>query len=140
MKALVVSLGKVRESWVKEACAEYSKRLQAWMPTERLELRDASQLAKAIPPRYITWALDEHGYMMNSHQLAVQLNNIRHSYAGWALIIGGPDGLPAPIKQGASLLWSLSALTFPFQLTHVLVFEQLYRAVSLLHNTPYHRE
>lgn len=140
MKALIVSLGKMRESWVQEACAEYGKRLQPWMPTERLELRDANQLGKHIPPRYATWALDERGRMMNSHQLAEQVNRIRHSYAGWALVIGGPDGLPEPVKQKIPFLWSLSPLTFPFQLTHVMVFEQLYRAISLLHGSPYHRE
>jgi 23S rRNA (pseudouridine1915-N3)-methyltransferase len=55
-------------------------------------------------------------------------------------VIGGPDGLgPALLKQ-ASWRWSLSPLTFPHAMVRVMLAEQLYRAHSVLHNHPYHRE
>jgi len=55
-------------------------------------------------------------------------------------IIGGADGLADTVKSQADLLWSLSPLTLPHGLARVMVAEQLYRAVSILHNHPYHRE
>ncbi|MDP1681204.1 MAG: 23S rRNA (pseudouridine(1915)-N(3))-methyltransferase RlmH, partial [Burkholderiales bacterium] len=57
-----------------------------------------------------------------------------------ALIIGGADGLAPEIKSRADLLWSLSPLTLPHGMVRVLLAEQLYRAHSILHNHPYHRE
>ena len=57
-----------------------------------------------------------------------------------AFIIGGADGLHASVKDSASLLMALSALTLPHAMVRVLLAEQLYRAHSLLHNHPYHRE
>jgi 23S rRNA (pseudouridine1915-N3)-methyltransferase len=56
-----------------------------------------------------------------------------------AFLIGGADGLDERVKQDASLTLSLSSMTLPHQLVRVLLAEQLYRAVSLLHNHPYHR-
>ncbi len=54
--------------------------------------------------------------------------------------MGGPDGLHPDCKQRAQQLWSLSPLTLPHPLVRVVLAEQLYRAWSLLHNHPYHRE
>ncbi len=55
-------------------------------------------------------------------------------------MIGGADGLAEGVKRGADLLWSLSPLTLPHGLARVVLAEQLYRAVSVLSNHPYHRE
>lgn len=139
MKVLIVSLAKVREAWAQEACALYRKRLQPWLTIDWVEARDAHALPKLIPPRYATWLLDERGKLLTSTQLAAQFNHIRHEHPGWALVLGGPDGFPPAVTAQAATLWSLSPLTFPFQLAHVVVFEQLYRAVSLVHGSPYHR-
>ena len=54
-------------------------------------------------------------------------------------IVGGADGLSGSVKKSADLAWSLSPLTLPHGLARVLLAEQLYRAVSILHNHPYHR-
>ena len=56
------------------------------------------------------------------------------------LVIGGADGLSPAIKQRADVLLRLSALTLPHGMVRVLLAEQLYRAVSILNNHPYHRE
>jgi 23S rRNA (pseudouridine1915-N3)-methyltransferase len=55
-------------------------------------------------------------------------------------VIGGPDGLGAGILDKAALRWSLSGLTLPHAMVRVILAEQLYRAHSVLHNHPYHRE
>ena len=57
-----------------------------------------------------------------------------------AFLIGGPDGLCAPVKSGASLQLRLSSLTLPHGLARVVLAEQLYRAMSVIQNHPYHRE
>jgi 23S rRNA (pseudouridine1915-N3)-methyltransferase len=57
-----------------------------------------------------------------------------------AFIIGGADGLHESVKQAAQQLLALSALTLPHAVVRVLLAEQLYRAHSLMHNHPYHRE
>jgi 23S rRNA (pseudouridine1915-N3)-methyltransferase len=57
-----------------------------------------------------------------------------------ALVIGGADGLHANVKAHADWLWSLSLLTLPHGMVRVLLTEQLYRAQSVIHNHPYHRE
>ena len=55
-------------------------------------------------------------------------------------VIGGPDGLGPEILEKASLRWSLSGLTLPHAMVRVILAEALYRAHSVLHNHPYHRE
>ena len=57
-----------------------------------------------------------------------------------ALLVGGPDGLASDCAKAAHQSWSLSPLTFPHPLVRVILAEQLYRALSLLRNHPYHRE
>jgi len=57
-----------------------------------------------------------------------------------SLIIGGADGLDDQFKNTANEIWSLSSMTLPHQLIRVIVAEQVYRAWSIMHNHPYHRE
>ena len=66
--------------------------------------------------------------------------NALGAVAGICLVIGGADGLSPAIKQRADVLLRLSALTLPHGMVRVLLAEQLYRAVSILNNHPYHRE
>lgn len=56
-----------------------------------------------------------------------------------ALAIGGPDGLSDQVRKAAAWHWSLSKLTMPHPLVRILLIEQLYRAMSINHNHPYHR-
>ena len=72
--------------------------------------------------------------------LARRLAEWQREGASLALMIGGPDGLSARCLARASLRWSLSPLTLPHALVRVVVAEQLYRAWSILHRHPYHRE
>ncbi len=64
----------------------------------------------------------------------------RRQGSALSFIIGGPDGLAEDVRARAQLCWSLSALTFPHALVRVLLFEQLYRATTLLAGHPYHRQ
>ena len=82
----------------------------------------------------------ERGTLLATAELASRLERWRQSGSDLAFIIGGPDGLAETVKRGAAFKWSLSPLTLPHGLARVVLAEQLYRAVSILHNHPYHRE
>ena len=85
-------------------------------------------------------ALDEHGATPTTKQLAQQMQDWMQAGSDIAFVIGGADGLHDSVKQRAQQLMALSAFTLPHGMVRVLLAEQLYRAHSLLHNHPYHRE
>jgi 23S rRNA (pseudouridine1915-N3)-methyltransferase len=85
-------------------------------------------------------ALDERGREFTTAELARWLAAQRQDGRDIAFLIGGADGLAAAAKSGAELPLRLSAMTLPHGLARVLLAEQLYRASSILHNHPYHRE
>ncbi|HCO43089.1 MAG TPA: 23S rRNA (pseudouridine(1915)-N(3))-methyltransferase RlmH, partial [Gammaproteobacteria bacterium] len=78
--------------------------------------------------------------MFDSERLAQALSGWLAQGGPLALVIGGADGFGPAMRERARASWSLSSLTFPHMLARVVVLEQLYRAFSLLHNLPYHRE
>lgn len=106
----------------------------------KLVAAEAARIRLALPGGCAVVALDEAGRSFTSIQFARRLEGFRREGRDVAFVIGGADGLEQGLKQSASLLLSLSALTLPHQLVRVLLVEQLYRGVSLLHHHPYHRE
>jgi 23S rRNA (pseudouridine1915-N3)-methyltransferase len=101
---------------------------------------EARRLAVALPAGALSVALDERGRDVTTAGLARLL-------AGWlaggrdvGFLIGGPDGLDPALRARADLVLRLSSLTLPHALVRVLLAEQLYRALSLLDNHPYHRQ
>lgn len=101
---------------------------------------EAGRIRAALPGGCAVVALDEAGKSFTTSQFARRLETFRREGLDVAFVIGGADGLDRGLKQSASLVLSLSALTLPHQLVRVLLVEQLYRGVSLLHHHPYHRE
>jgi 23S rRNA (pseudouridine1915-N3)-methyltransferase len=85
-------------------------------------------------------ALDERGATPTTKQLSQQMQDWMQQGGDVAFIIGGADGLHESVKHQARQLMALSAFTLPHGMVRVLLAEQLYRAHSLLHNHPYHRE
>ena len=142
--------------WVEEAVAEYQKRMPREARIELVEIKpekrdggktaeqamaaEAARIAAALPKGCLRVALDERGKSFTSLQLADKLQDWLASGQDVAIIIGGADGLAADIKRDADLLWSLSTLTLPHPLVRIVLAEQLYRAMSILQNHPYHRE
>jgi len=140
VKLSVLAVGKLKESWVQEGCAEYLRRLRGKLPLEVIEVRDDAELQKRIPPRYEIWALDERGKQLSSEELAAAVGKRMNAGAqGIALLIGGADGLPAELVKRADFHWSLGRLTLPHRLARLILLEQLYRAHSILRGEPYHR-
>ena len=140
MKLAVVAVGKLKEAWVQEGCAEYAKRVRGKLPLELVEVKDDAELVRKIPPRYKLWALDERGRELASEELAASLNKAMNGgEQGIALVIGGADGLPKELLARADFVWSLGRATLPHRLARLIVLEQLYRALSILRGEPYHR-
>lgn len=156
MKLFIVSVGHKIPDWITTGYSEYTKRMPREARVELLEIRpeprttgkttqqimeaEAQRILHALPPTCRRIALDEHGAQPTTKQLAAQLKDWMGEGRDVAFIIGGADGLHDSVKQAAGQLMALSALTLPHAFVRVLLAEQLYRAHSLMHNHPYHRE
>lgn len=142
--------------WVDEAVGDYAKRfgreiqfsLKEIKPEKRGAGVNAAQgmaaeekrLLEALPHGAFLVVLDERGQAPTSKQLAEHLSSWQQNGEHVCFIIGGADGMTDALKQKARLMMRLSSLTLPHGMVRVLLTEQLYRAVSILHNHPYHRE
>jgi 23S rRNA (pseudouridine1915-N3)-methyltransferase len=156
MKLLIVAVGHKMPDWITAGFNEYAKRmpreaqivLQEIKPeprttgktTAQIMEAEARRILAALPQNCRRIALDEHGVQPATVQLAAQMQEWMRDGGDVAFIIGGADGLHVSVKQAAQQLLALSALTLPHALARVLLAEQLYRAHSMLHNHPYHRE
>lgn len=156
MKLLVVSVGHKMPDWITAGFSEYAKRMPREAKIELIELKpeprttgkttmqimeaEAQRILAALPQGCLRIALDERGAQPTTRQLAAQMQDWLRQGRDVAFIIGGADGLHESVKNSAQHLLALSALTLPHAMVRVLLAEQLYRAHSLLHNHPYHRE
>ncbi|WP_434779675.1 23S rRNA (pseudouridine(1915)-N(3))-methyltransferase RlmH [Neisseria sp. Ec49-e6-T10] len=156
MLITILAVGIKMPNWVDEAFKDYSKRfgkeakiaLKEIKPEKRgagvsaeqgIALEEA-RLRAAIPPNNLMVVLDERGQSLRSTQLAKLIEKWQFEGHNICFIIGGADGLSQEFKSKADLLIKLSDLTLPHGMVRVLLIEQLYRALSILQNHPYHRE
>ena len=155
MKLTLLSVGDKLPAWADSAVAEYLKRMPREARMELVEIKpsiragqsadsikaiEAARLLDKLPSGNRLVALDEHGREVTTRELADLLARWMAEGRDVALVIGGADGLAPSLLEKAELKLSLSRLTLPHALARVLLAEQMYRAVSLLHNHPYHRE
>lgn len=155
MKITIIAVGQRMPDWVTTAWQDYSQRMPADYAVSLKEIKpeprttgktvaqmmaaEAKRIEAAIPLTAYVIALDEKGRTYTTMQLASQLQDWRDQHHEIALIIGGPDGLDAELKQRCSQKIRLSDLTMPHPMVRILLIEQLYRAWSINHNHPYHR-
>lgn len=158
MKLRIVAVGHRMPQWISAGYEDYARRMPREMSLTLTELKpeprgdkpsagdiariveqEAQRIEAALPKSGITVVLDETGKTVGTRQLADKITHWRDAGRDVCFVIGGADGTAARLKQGADWLWSLSALTLPHGLVRVLLVEQLYRAVSILGNHPYHR-
>jgi len=155
MRLLVLAVGTRMPAWVETAFAEYAKRMPHHLPLELIEIRpeprsggkaagalclaEAGRIARALPAGAMKVALDERGREFSSEAFAKWLQRLSGEGRDIAFLIGGPDGLTPEMKKTADLTLRLSTFTLPHALARVVLAEQLYRAVSILQNHPYHR-
>ena len=148
----IIAVGRLREPHWKDAAAAYAKRLRHSYDLVETVIKDGdSSLAAAdrtaIEGERIVQALqnngkiiclDEHGAAQTSVAFSRFLRQCFDSASTPCFIIGGAYGLSQAVKDRADKLLSLSPMTFPHELARVLLFEQLYRADSILRGRPYH--
>jgi 23S rRNA (pseudouridine1915-N3)-methyltransferase len=143
-------------AWVREACADYTRRLGSRLKLTLVEIEpgarsagrsprqavetEARKLLTAVRPEEWVIALDERGTQMSTRELADWLAGRMREGRDLAFLIGGPDGFAAEVVARSDLTLSLSRLTLPHALARVMLTEQIYRAMTILTNHPYHRE
>ena len=108
---------------------------------QKWKSEEAKLIQNQIPKGSIIVCLDERGREWTSQELSKWIDTQRNrSVSHIAFILGGPDGLDEQLRKTAQRIWSLGKLTLPHELARLVVFEQLYRAGSLLNGHPYHRD
>jgi len=155
MNITLLAIGTKMPQWVEHGYEEYAKRLgrdytltlKALNSPRRSKSEDSATVCQkegelllaSLPKAAYTIALDENGKLQSTRSVANKMQQLSESSQSLALLIGGADGLSDQVRQQSDEVWSLSKLTFPHAMVRVIVAEQIYRAVSLLHNHPYHR-
>tara|TARA_Y100001978_G_scaffold156425_1_gene141934 strand:- start:172 stop:594 length:423 start_codon:yes stop_codon:yes gene_type:complete len=129
------AIGKIKKSWINEGIYQYRKR----MPNLSIyEFKDFKiNNLKDIFSNNIIISLTEEGKYFNSYEFYSLLLNYKNEKI--AFFVGDADGLPNNFKSKSNLLLSLSPFTFPHELARLILIEQIYRAVSISQNSPYHR-
>ncbi len=156
MKLLILAVGTRMPAWVDEGYGEFARRMPRELPmllteikaeprttgkpVEALMAAEAQRITAALPGRCRKVILDERGADLTTKKLAERLSAWMDSGYDVAFIVGGADGLAPELKAGADETLRLSSLTLPHALVRVILAEQLYRAMSLMKNHPYHRE
>ena len=141
MKIVVVAVGKLKSPELRAVADDYLGRIRRYAPCEEREVKSAGDLADAWPPGAFTVALEVSGERATSTQFAACLERWASRDKGIvAFSIGGAEGIPKDVSAGAKARLSLSSLTLPHRLARIVLFEQLYRAMTLLRGEPYARE
>jgi 23S rRNA (pseudouridine1915-N3)-methyltransferase len=141
VRLFVIAEGRIKERELRAVASDYLGRLARYVKCEEVETKDAAGLAKAIPDGAFVVALEVDGERLTSTELSVRLERWGARGKGFvAFLIGGAEGIPSALSMQADARLSLSSLTFPHRLARVMLFEQLYRAMTLLRGEPYARE
>ena len=159
MQITLITVGKLKEKYLKDAINEYSKRLSAYTKLDIIEVADEKEptnpspadeaLVKAKEGERIRQKLKDDTYLialaiegeqLTSPQLAHKLDQLTLSgHSHITFLIGGSLGLDPDILRRADYLLSFSKLTFPHQLMRVILLEQIYRSFRIIKNEPYHK-
>lgn len=153
----IVCVGKIKESYLKEAILEYSKRLSKYCKLSFIEIADeqipnnlntktsenikeieGNKILSHIKNSYVI-SLDLKGKQYSSEEFSAKLENISLSNSNITFIIGGSLGLSKEVLQNSNELICFSKMTFPHQLIRVFLLEQLFRAFKIQNNETYHR-
>lgn len=159
MRVTLLCIGKLKETYLKDGCDEYCKRLSPFCKLTLIELgeekccdspssaaiaevieKEGERIIAKIPNNSYVIPLCIEGKMIASTAFAQKIETIALSgKSAVTFIIGGSFGLSDKVKQLADLQLSISSMTFPHQLARMLLLEQVYRAFSILRNSKYHK-
>lgn len=144
IKVNIVCVGKIKEEYLRAACAEYIKRLSRFCKLEIKELaegknlkEEAAAILKSVKGCKI--ALCVEGGQLTSPALAERVGALVDKGEEITFIIGSSCGLDDSVKQAADLKLSFSQMTFPHQLMRVILLEQIYRSFMINAGSEYHK-
>ena len=159
MKITLITVGKIKEKYLKDAIAEYSKRLSKYCKLDIIEVQDEKipdQASETVEEgirrkegekilRYIkddmyVITLEIAGKMLTSEELADKIKKLGiQGKSSIAFVIGGSIGLGKEVLKRSDYALSFSKMTFPHQLMRVILLEQVYRSYRIMNGEPYHK-
>ena len=159
MKIKIVTVGKLKEKYLRDGIAEYSKRISRFATIEMLELADektpdrasdsenekilnleGNRILSKIGDREFVVVLAIEGKTLSSEEFSKQLEQASiNGYSTLTFVIGGSLGLSPQVKNRANLSLSFGRLTLPHQLMRLVLVEQIYRAFTIQQGSPYHK-
>lgn len=159
MKISVITVGKIKEKYLRDAIAEYSKRLSRYCKLEIIEVADdktPDQASKAVEDairakegeRILKFLRDDmyvitleiNGKMLTSEEFAEKMESLGvQGKSSIAFVIGGSIGLGKDVLKRSDFALSFSKMTFPHQLMRVVLLEQVYRGYRIINGAPYHK-
>lgn len=159
MKITVITVGKLKEKFFREAVSEYEKRLGRYckleireaadektpdkaseIQQEQILQREGERILRLLPEGAYVVTLEIEGRKFTSEAFASTIERLGVGGVGHiAFVIGGSLGLHHTIKERTDLTVSFSDMTFPHQLMRVVLLEQIYRAFRIINGEPYHK-
>ncbi|MEQ2548564.1 23S rRNA (pseudouridine(1915)-N(3))-methyltransferase RlmH [Dorea ammoniilytica] len=159
MKITLITVGKIKEKYLKDAIAEYSKRLSRYCKLEIVEVADektpdnasdtvedairdkeGERILKYIKEDAYVITLEIAGKMLTSEEMAEKIDKLGVQGTSHIIfIIGGSIGLGREILKRSDYALSFSKMTFPHQLMRVILLEQIYRSYRIINHEPYHK-
>lgn len=159
MKITILTVGKIKEKYLKDAILEYKKRLGNYCRLELIEVPDervpdkageavnesirskeAERILKYIKDDMFVITLEIQGNMLSSEELADKMGRLALAgKSSLAFVIGGSIGLGKAVLKRSDYALSFSKMTFPHQLMRVILLEQIYRSFKILKGETYHK-
>ena len=159
MKITVITVGKIKEKYLKDAIDEYSKRLNKYCRLEMIEVADektpdqasgvvednirakeGERILKYVKEDAYVITLEIQGNMLTSEELAAKVEKLGVQGTSHIIfIIGGSIGLGTEVLKRSDYALSFSKMTFPHQLMRVILLEQIYRSYRIIQGEQYHK-
>lgn len=159
VKITLITVGKIKEKYLKDAIAEYSKRLSRYCKLEIVEVADektpdqaseaveegirdkeGERILKQIRDDMYVITLEIEGKMLTSEEFAGKIEQLGiQGTSIIAFVIGGSIGLGKEVLKRSDYALSFSKMTFPHQLMRVILLEQIYRGYRIINGEPYHK-
>ncbi|MCB6994417.1 23S rRNA (pseudouridine(1915)-N(3))-methyltransferase RlmH [bacterium 210820-DFI.6.37] len=159
MKITLITVGKIKEKYLKDAISEYSKRLSKYCRLEIIEVADektpdqagearensirnkeGERILKHIRDDMYVITLEIAGKMLSSEELSARIGTLGlQGKSSVAFVIGGSIGLGKEVLSRSDYALSFSKMTFPHQLMRVILLEQIYRSFKILKGETYHK-
>jgi len=159
MKITLITVGKIKEKYLKDAIAEYSKRLSKYCKLEIVEVADektpdqasenmerqirqkeGERILRYVKDDAYVFTLEIGGTMLDSVAFAKKMETLGiQGKSHLIFIIGGSIGLGEEVLRRSDYALSFSKMTFPHQLMRVILLEQVYRGYRIIEGAPYHK-